>query len=64
MCYTNRRKIVDRRSSGSLAMLAAMRRASSRVSVLKQRLGAVAPAMKFEHWICEEVDQRFAGYSV
>ena len=38
--------------------------ASSRVSFLKQRFGPVAPAMKFVHWVCEEMDQRFAGYSV
>ena len=31
---------------------------------LKQRLGPVAAAMKFVHWVCEEMDQRFAGYSV
>jgi hypothetical protein len=31
---------------------------------LKQRFGPVAPAMKFVHWVCEEMDQRFAGYSV
>jgi hypothetical protein len=36
----------------------------SRVGVLKQRFGPVAPAVKFVHWICEEMDQRFAGYSV
>jgi hypothetical protein len=34
------------------------------VSLLKQRFGPVAPAMKFVHWVCEEMDQRFAGYSV
>ena len=31
---------------------------------LKQRLGPVAAAMKFVHWVCEEMDQRFAGYSI
>ena len=37
----------------------------SRVSEpLPQRLDTVALAMKFVHWVCEEVDQRFAGYSV
>ena len=38
--------------------------ASSWVSFLKQRLGPVAAAVKFVHWVCEEMDQRFAGYSV
>jgi hypothetical protein len=37
---------------------------SSHVSLLKQRFGPVAPAMKFVHWVCEEMDQRFTGYSV
>ena len=37
---------------------------SSRMRFLKQRLGPVAPAVKLVHWICEEMDQRFASYSV
>jgi hypothetical protein len=38
---------------------------TKQLEVLKQRLGgAVAPPMKFVHWVCEEVDQRFAGHSV
>jgi hypothetical protein len=37
---------------------------SSRVRFLKQRFGPVAPAVKLVHWICEEMDQRFASYSV
>jgi hypothetical protein len=55
---------VERNSSGILAMLMAMRRASSRERLLKQRFGPVAAAMKFIHWVCEEMDQCFAGYSV
>jgi hypothetical protein len=34
------------------------------VSFLKQRFDPVAPAMKFVHWVCEEMDQGFAGYSI
>jgi hypothetical protein len=30
----------------------------------KQRLGPVATTMKSEHWVCEEIDQQFAGYSI
>ena len=37
---------------------------SSLVKLLKQRFGPVAPAVKFVHWICEEMDQGLPRYSV
>src|SRR5262249_14126986 len=44
-------------------MLTAIRHPSPGMSLLNSDW-AVTPAMKFVHWVCEEVDQRFAGYSV
>ena len=35
-----------------------------RVRLLKQRFGPVAPTMKFVHWVCKEMDQGLARYSV
>ncbi len=37
---------------------------SSRARRLEQGLRPVTPAVKFVHWVGEEVDQRFAGYPI
>ena len=48
-----------RKSSGSLAMFAAVRRASfiAREAYSNSRFGPVAPTMKLVHSVCKEMDQ-------
>ena len=59
-CYASR----SDRHRCKLAMLTASLPASSLVRLLKQRFGPVAPAVKFVHWVREEMDQCLARYSV